>query len=120
MGSITFLDARAIRLAAAWEALFVYDTILFVLTLHKTWRERPRRRGIVMTEGRVYLPLLSLILRDGAIYYAVMALANLVNILTFYHRNDLNVPPNAQLTLFLAQPGPALNHVHYWKHGIRE
>ncbi|KAI3615673.1 hypothetical protein WG66_011890 [Moniliophthora roreri] len=71
----------AIRLAGAWEALFVYDSILFSLTLYKTWTARPRRRDRVHVTS---IPLLTLILRDGAIYYAVMALANLINILTFY------------------------------------
>ncbi|KAF8890474.1 hypothetical protein BD779DRAFT_1438468, partial [Infundibulicybe gibba] len=68
----------SIRLAAAWESLFVYDLIIFVLTLAKTWRA-----GKHVTV-RTRLPVLALLLRDGAIYFAVMALANLANILTFY------------------------------------
>ncbi|KAG7448397.1 uncharacterized protein BT62DRAFT_1003114 [Guyanagaster necrorhizus] len=65
----------AIRIAAAWEALFIYDTILFSLTLFKTYKER---------RNHITPDILSLILRDGGIYFAVMALANLSNILTFY------------------------------------
>lgn len=65
----------AIRIASAWEALFVYDTIIFSFTLFKTYKER---------RNHITPDILSLILRDGAIYFAVMAFANLSNILTFY------------------------------------
>ncbi|KAF9066764.1 hypothetical protein BDP27DRAFT_1330015 [Rhodocollybia butyracea] len=68
--------STAIRIASAWEALFLYDTTLFLLTLIKTYRSR--RQGVLKID------LLSLILRDGSIYFALMALANLSNILTFY------------------------------------
>ncbi|KAF8881203.1 hypothetical protein BD779DRAFT_1788338 [Infundibulicybe gibba] len=74
---IALSSETAIRLASAWEALFIYDTILFCLTLGKTWRARA-----AITRMRV--SIIALILRDGAIYFAVMALANLANILTFY------------------------------------
>ncbi|GLB40132.1 hypothetical protein LshimejAT787_0800030 [Lyophyllum shimeji] len=69
----------AIHLAAAWEALFVYDTILFVLTMAKTWKGR---HAYAITRASV--PIIYLVFRDGAIYFAVMALANLTNIMTFY------------------------------------
>ncbi|THU97756.1 hypothetical protein K435DRAFT_965285 [Dendrothele bispora CBS 962.96] len=62
--------------AAAWETLFLYDTVVFVMTLLKAYQVR----GLLL--GR--MSLLYLVLRDDAIYFAVMALANLVNILTFY------------------------------------
>ncbi|KAF8876017.1 hypothetical protein BD779DRAFT_1677998 [Infundibulicybe gibba] len=67
------------RLATAWEALFAYDSIVFALTLMKTWRAG---RNIQVRARR--LPIITLLLRDGAIYFAVMALSNLANILTFY------------------------------------
>ncbi|KAF8874531.1 hypothetical protein BD779DRAFT_250608 [Infundibulicybe gibba] len=67
------------RLATAWEALFVYDSMIFALTLVKTWWVG---RNIKI---RTRQPsLITLLLRDGAIYFAVMALSNLANILTFY------------------------------------
>ncbi|KAF8879499.1 hypothetical protein BD779DRAFT_1151143 [Infundibulicybe gibba] len=68
----------SIRLATAWEAMFAYDSIVFALTLVKTWR----RRNVKFRMGE--LPIVSLLLRDGAIYFAVMALSNLANIMTFY------------------------------------
>ncbi|RDB22108.1 hypothetical protein Hypma_010738 [Hypsizygus marmoreus] len=69
----------AIRLAGAWEALFVYDSILFTLTMAKTWRGRHE-----FPFNRASVPVIYLIFRDGAIYFAVMALANFANIMTFY------------------------------------
>ncbi|THU88782.1 hypothetical protein K435DRAFT_304556 [Dendrothele bispora CBS 962.96] len=66
---------HAAQEAAAWEALFVYDTLIFAMVLVKGYQSR-------RSEERI--PLLDLILRDGAVYFAVMALANLANILTFY------------------------------------
>ncbi|KAF8890463.1 hypothetical protein BD779DRAFT_1517895 [Infundibulicybe gibba] len=44
----------------------------------KTWREG---RNVAIHRR---LPMITLFLRDGGIYFAVMALANLANILTFY------------------------------------
>ncbi|KAF8874534.1 hypothetical protein BD779DRAFT_250683 [Infundibulicybe gibba] len=67
------------RLATAWEALFAYDSMIFALTLIKTWRAA---WNIDIRKQR--LPVITLLLRDGAIYFAVMALSNLANILTFY------------------------------------
>ncbi|ESK83388.1 hypothetical protein Moror_15639 [Moniliophthora roreri MCA 2997] len=62
-----------------WLVLFVYDTVIFVLTAARTyqfWRE-----GNIQLRR---LNLFSLLFRDGAIYFTVMVLANLANILTFY------------------------------------
>ncbi|KAF9555897.1 hypothetical protein CPC08DRAFT_695019 [Agrocybe pediades] len=69
----------ALRMAGAWEALFVYDSMLFTLTILKTWKAWK-----VHALTGVRMPILYLILRDGAIYFAVMALCNFANILTFY------------------------------------
>jgi len=70
----------SIHLATAWEALFCYDSILFGLTLYQTHKSRRS----IPEMGPLRIPLISLMLRDGAIYFAVMALANLANIMTFY------------------------------------
>lgn len=69
----------AIRLAGAWEALVTYDSLIVGLTLWRTVKERRDRRitGVNVT-------LVDILLRDGAMYYAVMALCNLANIMTFY------------------------------------
>ncbi|KAH8828841.1 hypothetical protein DL96DRAFT_1708018 [Flagelloscypha sp. PMI_526] len=65
----------AIRLAISYEVLFVYDTIIFLFILYKTWRYPPSI--VIGTPSPVTLyPL-------GAFYFMFMALANLANILTF-------------------------------------
>ncbi|KAJ3907297.1 hypothetical protein F5879DRAFT_548402 [Lentinula edodes] len=70
----------SIQVAAAWEALFLYDSMLFVMTLHKAYKTRYELR-----QERLRIPLVVIILRDGSIYFGVMALANLINISTFYY-----------------------------------
>ncbi|KAJ3559388.1 hypothetical protein NM688_g385 [Phlebia brevispora] len=69
---------KAIRTAVSWEALFAYDVLIVSLTWFKAHRERSRRRGLDKND------LFGLIVRDGAIYFAIMAGANLLNTLTFY------------------------------------
>ncbi|KAF8874548.1 hypothetical protein BD779DRAFT_1678691 [Infundibulicybe gibba] len=68
----------SMRLAVVWAVVFAYDSIIFALTLAKTWQAARKIR--IHTR----LPIIALLLRDGAIYFAVMALANLANILTFF------------------------------------
>ncbi|PIL27660.1 hypothetical protein GSI_10812 [Ganoderma sinense ZZ0214-1] len=66
-------------IAVAWESLFLFDCTIFSLTLFKTLRERRRNP---VTSGR--RDIVSLVMRDGALYFAVMASANLANTITFY------------------------------------
>jgi hypothetical protein len=46
-------------LATTWEALFVYDSIIFSLTMAKTWKGR--HHGIT----RISIPVVRLVFRDG-------------------------------------------------------
>ncbi|KAH8813546.1 hypothetical protein DL96DRAFT_523509 [Flagelloscypha sp. PMI_526] len=74
-----FMDRpTAVRLAICWEAVFAFDTTIFVLTLYKTWQTR---HSVVTLKP---ISLLGVLLRDGAAYFMFMALANLANIFTFY------------------------------------
>ncbi|KIK56367.1 hypothetical protein GYMLUDRAFT_47147 [Collybiopsis luxurians FD-317 M1] len=70
--------ALSVQQAAAWEALLLYNVMLFVMMLlkaHKTHHElRPLR-----------IPLVDIIVRDGSLYFGVMAIANAINISTFYY-----------------------------------
>ncbi|KAF8874555.1 hypothetical protein BD779DRAFT_1678697 [Infundibulicybe gibba] len=75
---IALLYPTSTRLATGWLALFAYDLVVFALTLAKTWQAG--RKIKIHTR----LPIIALLLRDGAIYFAVMALADLANIFTFY------------------------------------
>ncbi|KAJ7487970.1 hypothetical protein FB451DRAFT_1226075 [Mycena latifolia] len=71
------------HLSATWAALFLYDSIVFGMTLFKTYSTR-RQLG----SGN-NLPIHRLIVRDGALYFAAMALANLANIVTYYSTGPL-------------------------------
>ncbi|KAJ7443916.1 hypothetical protein B0H11DRAFT_2291395 [Mycena galericulata] len=66
------------HLAAVWEALFAYDLLIFGIILSRSAQLWLRSRGATST------PIISLMLRDGALYFVVMELANLTNIITFY------------------------------------
>ncbi|KAJ7151957.1 amino acid permease-domain-containing protein [Mycena filopes] len=75
--------AIGIHLAVPWEALFTYDIIIVVALLYKSIQTR-NQSGTMRSE-----PLLSLLIRDGAVYFVLMALINLANILTFYLAESL-------------------------------
>lgn len=68
-----------IRTAAAWEVLLALDVLVFACTIYKAYTSGSASRSSRFRNG-----LLRLILRDGATYFIIMALANLGNILTFY------------------------------------
>ncbi|KAJ7917214.1 hypothetical protein B0H13DRAFT_1995673 [Mycena leptocephala] len=79
-----FFLARAYHLAASWEALFVFDALIFALTVRKTYTTC-QRTGI--GAGTLDLPIHELILRDKSRltrYDSGIGFANLSNILTFY------------------------------------
>ncbi|KAF9458370.1 hypothetical protein BDZ94DRAFT_106179 [Collybia nuda] len=65
----------ATRLAAAWGGMLVFDTLVFSMTVYKSLLLR-------QTSG---MNLLTLMLRDGSIYFGVMIASNLGNILTFVY-----------------------------------
>ncbi|KAJ7488060.1 hypothetical protein FB451DRAFT_1226335 [Mycena latifolia] len=73
-----------IHLAVPWEALFTYDLMIVVALLTKSFHTRHETVTL-----RKDLPLLSLLIRDDAVYFVAMALANLANILTFYMAGPL-------------------------------
>ncbi|KAI0791985.1 hypothetical protein C8Q75DRAFT_613859 [Abortiporus biennis] len=67
------------RLAVTWEALVAYDLLIFSLTVIKTKCTARYQVGRGVLESIAHV-----ILRDGALYFAVMACANIANTLTFY------------------------------------
>ncbi|EIN08770.1 hypothetical protein PUNSTDRAFT_133951 [Punctularia strigosozonata HHB-11173 SS5] len=77
---VTLARVTGIRIAIAWEALFALDTLIFALTIFRTWKLS--EGGRVNSRSRHDIVLL--ITRDGALYFGVMALANLSNLVTFY------------------------------------
>jgi len=78
--NVAYSKKGAIHIAVAWESLLVFDSFIFILTILKTYKGRRRHHLISLRR----INIVSLILRDGAVYYVVMVLANLGNILTFY------------------------------------
>ncbi|KAG1864836.1 hypothetical protein F4604DRAFT_1782126 [Suillus subluteus] len=61
-----------------WTTLLIYELLIFVLTVHRIYKTR----GPSLTRSR--RNLLDIMFQDGAMYFAVMSLVNLPNILTSY------------------------------------
>jgi len=55
------IDNLRVDLAAAWEALLAFDSLIFILTVLKTYKGRHRHRFISMRR----INIVSLVLRDG-------------------------------------------------------
>ncbi|KAJ6592980.1 hypothetical protein B0H19DRAFT_1088910 [Mycena capillaripes] len=63
---------QGLSLATAWAGVAVFDCMIFFLTLYKVFsRHRPNGTS-----------LLTVLLRDGSVYFGVMVITNLSNILT--------------------------------------
>ncbi|KAJ7863977.1 hypothetical protein B0H14DRAFT_3606096 [Mycena olivaceomarginata] len=69
-------ESTSYRLAGSWEALFAFDSLIFGLTIYYAYSAQ--RWRIRQTN------LHTLVVRDGAMYFGIMALANLANISTYY------------------------------------
>jgi len=78
--NVAYSKKGALHIAVAWEGLLVFDSLVFILTVLQTCKGRRRHHLISLRR----IDIVSLVLRDGAIYYVVMVLANLTNILTYY------------------------------------
>ncbi|KII90491.1 hypothetical protein PLICRDRAFT_534861 [Plicaturopsis crispa FD-325 SS-3] len=70
--------AVAGNISISWEVSFVFDLAVFALTIRKTYQ----RRHVQLVPGT--MPIRALMFRDSAVYFAIMALLNLANILTNY------------------------------------
>ncbi|KAJ7270410.1 hypothetical protein C8J57DRAFT_1508446 [Mycena rebaudengoi] len=64
-------------LAGPWECLFAFDAMIFGMTIYKGYVTR-------RDAGGANMPIHRVLVRDGAMYFAAMALANLANIVTFF------------------------------------
>ncbi|KAF8177084.1 hypothetical protein K438DRAFT_1978734 [Mycena galopus ATCC 62051] len=73
----------AILIAIPWEAVFVYDVMIFSLLFYKSRRDSGLRWAKI--------PIVNLLIRDGSIYFVLMATVNLANILTSYIAEPLLV-----------------------------
>ncbi|KAG1775394.1 hypothetical protein EV702DRAFT_442565 [Suillus placidus] len=70
----------AARIGLAWVALFVFDLLIFVLTVYKIYNTKGLPRLSLITRRNV----VDVIFQDGAMYFGAMALINIPNILTYY------------------------------------
>ncbi|KAJ3891555.1 hypothetical protein GG344DRAFT_65354 [Lentinula edodes] len=70
------------RAAVAWLMIFIYDVLLFGLMVHNAFKTRKELHMIHRLKFRASLRVI--LLRDGAMYFGVMTLVNLANILTYY------------------------------------
>ncbi|KAF7350147.1 hypothetical protein MVEN_01317100 [Mycena venus] len=66
-------SSQSTGLAAAWAGMGVFDCTIFMLTLYRALSRRH-------APG---LDLVTVLLRDGSIYFAIIVVVNLSNILTF-------------------------------------
>ncbi|KAJ7860137.1 hypothetical protein B0H13DRAFT_2355744 [Mycena leptocephala] len=69
-------------LAGAWEAQFLCDLSVFGFTIIRAYRQP------IKTPGSI----LSFMVRDGALYFAALTLANLANILMYYFGDVIFLP----------------------------
>ncbi|KAJ7106700.1 hypothetical protein C8R44DRAFT_987313 [Mycena epipterygia] len=67
----------AFRLAGAWEAQLVCDTLVFALTVRRAYIQR-------RTSPRWTGTLVETMVTDGAMYFGMIVIANLANLTTFY------------------------------------
>jgi len=77
VGCATHLPKKmASRLGHAWMGMLPFDCMIFILTVRKAWKtaetSASRRGGLVST-----------LVRDGALYFLLMGVANSGNILSF-------------------------------------
>ncbi|GAW04493.1 hypothetical protein LENED_006288 [Lentinula edodes] len=67
------------KMAIGWEGILLLDTILFALTLWKGYHHR-----LPIGTNRLGVSLFAVVVRDGSIYFFIVASLNLANIISFY------------------------------------
>ncbi|KAF7761913.1 hypothetical protein Agabi119p4_9905 [Agaricus bisporus var. burnettii] len=95
---VTLARTEARYLAFAWLSELMFDVLIFVMTLYKTL-SLPNGNGI---------GLLSMLMRDGAVYFGAMVVVNIGNIITFFvggplSRGSLTMLANMQVQIFINQ-----------------
>ncbi|OCH91658.1 hypothetical protein OBBRIDRAFT_511824 [Obba rivulosa] len=71
--NLSLSEDQARHLAGAWSSMLGLDTLIFVLTVVKVIQARDPMKG----------GTLRLMLRDGAIYYGIIVITVITNIVTF-------------------------------------
>lgn len=76
----TYTAEVAARLGLAWLAEMVFELLIFILIVYRICKTRGLLRLSLFTRSNV----IDIIFHDGAIYFGVMTLINIPNILTYY------------------------------------
>lgn len=80
----TFTTVASYRYGVAWVAVFLYELLIFILIIFRTWKTR---RCLRLSLFDRKIP--DIIFQDGAMYFGAMTLINLPNILTYYCGSDI-------------------------------
>ncbi|KJA19153.1 hypothetical protein HYPSUDRAFT_907934 [Hypholoma sublateritium FD-334 SS-4] len=92
VGCILVPGSSSLRFTALWIAQLTFDTTVFVLTAYRAFKLSRIARGGVQS-------LIDMIMRDGVIYFAVIFIADFVNVLTFLLAPADLQAVNASLTI---------------------
>ncbi|KAJ7362331.1 hypothetical protein DFH08DRAFT_799382 [Mycena albidolilacea] len=92
------IPAQSTGLIIAWASMGVFDCLIFFLTLYKA----------LSRQYSTGAQLLNVLLRDGSIYFGVVLLANVSNILTFimggpYTRGAAATPTNIISSIIISR-----------------
>ncbi|KAG1784588.1 uncharacterized protein HD556DRAFT_1451623 [Suillus plorans] len=76
----TYTAEIAARVGLAWVALFIFELLIFILTVYRICKTRGLLRLSLFTRTNV----INIVFHDGAMYFGAMTLINIPNILTYY------------------------------------
>ncbi|KAG1808635.1 uncharacterized protein BJ212DRAFT_1382203 [Suillus subaureus] len=74
----SYLEETAVSPGLGWVTLLVYELLIFALTICRICKTR--KLSLAVSRRNI----LDIMFQDGAMYFAVMTLVNLPNILTYY------------------------------------
>ncbi|KAG1885406.1 hypothetical protein F4604DRAFT_100989 [Suillus subluteus] len=75
----TYTVAVAARVGLAWVALFIFELLIFILTVYRICKTRGLRLSLFTRSN-----IVDIMFHDGAMYFGAMTLINIPNILTYY------------------------------------
>jgi len=79
-----YTTATTVRHGMDWMAMFIYELLIFVLTVFRTWKTRGLRFSLLSRRD-----ILDVIFQDGVMYFVGMTLVNLPNILTHLYGSEI-------------------------------
>ncbi|KAG2048009.1 hypothetical protein BDR06DRAFT_963222 [Suillus hirtellus] len=82
-----YTTSTSMHHGTTWVTIFIYEFLIFVLTVFGTWKARGSPRFYLISRRDI----LDVIFQDGVMYFAGMALINLPNILTYFCGPDIAI-----------------------------